>query len=190
MSGNETKRDFRVERTYKLLTNALMELMAEKHFEEITVRELCDRAMVRRATFYTHFGDKYELYTFMIRELKDQFSENLSQYDYSENTLRHIGILTQMMDFLEQNRDMIVTIFSSSVAHVLLDIFIEQIELDIRCQFKEKENKGEIPQGTAELRAVQFAVTTAYSAKWWIQNYGKMSKEDMIRECTSALGIW
>ena len=187
MSDSREKRDLRVERTYKLLIDALMQLMTEKHFEEITVGELCERAMVRRATFYTHFGDKYELFTFMIREVKEQFAENLSQRNDNEIVPYYIGILSQMMDFLEQKREMISTIFSSSVAHVLMDIFVEQIKLDIWYQLREKAKKGEISQGTAELKAVQYAVIIAHSAKWWLENYEKLSKNDVIRECTMIL---
>lgn len=70
----EKKLDFRVQRTYQMLMSALMSLLQEKSFDEITVGELCERAVIRRATFYKHFADKYELFTFSIRELQRHFS--------------------------------------------------------------------------------------------------------------------
>ena len=69
----EKKIDFRVQRTYTLLTSAMMDLLKEKSFDEITVGELCERAMIRRATFYKHFADKFELFAFAIRELEQAF---------------------------------------------------------------------------------------------------------------------
>lgn len=55
--------DLRIRRTHKLLWEALMALMAEREFETISVKEICDRAMVHRTTFYKHYEDKYDLLT-------------------------------------------------------------------------------------------------------------------------------
>lgn len=54
--------DPRVKRTRKLLQDALLELLAEKSFDAITVQDIADRSTINRATFYTHFADKYELF--------------------------------------------------------------------------------------------------------------------------------
>ena len=64
----EQKMDLRIRKTYKALKDTFLELLSEKKFEDITVNELCERAMVRRATFYKHFADKYDFFAFFIRE--------------------------------------------------------------------------------------------------------------------------
>lgn len=64
----EQKLDLRIQKTYLALSGALLEAMGEKPFEDIRVNELCDRAMVRKSTFYKHFGDKYELLAFVVRQ--------------------------------------------------------------------------------------------------------------------------
>ena len=53
--------DRRVEFTKKLLFDAMIELLAEKPIQKITVKELCERADINRGTFYAHFSDTYEL---------------------------------------------------------------------------------------------------------------------------------
>jgi len=53
--------DLRVRRTHKLLWEALMAELSKRPFEEITVKDICERAMVHRTTFYTHYADKYAL---------------------------------------------------------------------------------------------------------------------------------
>ncbi len=55
MSGT----DLRIQKTYAALTGAFIDLLQIKSFEQITVKELCDNAIVRTATFYNHFADKY-----------------------------------------------------------------------------------------------------------------------------------
>ena len=41
------------------LAESLVVLMKEKPFEKITIKQICDRTGVIRATFYNHFEDKY-----------------------------------------------------------------------------------------------------------------------------------
>jgi AcrR family transcriptional regulator len=50
-----------VRRTQKLLREALIELIEERGFDALTVREITERAMVSRATFYRNYQDKYAL---------------------------------------------------------------------------------------------------------------------------------
>lgn len=47
--------------TKKLFRNAMIELMEEYSFDEITVQKLLDKTTLSRATFYRHFKDKYDL---------------------------------------------------------------------------------------------------------------------------------
>ncbi len=53
--------DRRVERTRKLLHEALMALIVEKGYEDVTVQDILDRANLGRSTFYTHYRHKDEL---------------------------------------------------------------------------------------------------------------------------------
>lgn len=71
----ERNEDLRVRRTRKLLQTALMELTIQKGFDSVTVTDICEQAMVNRATFYRHYADKYDLldqYMNELYELLDQ----------------------------------------------------------------------------------------------------------------------
>ena len=61
--------DLRVRRTHKLLWEALMAELSERTIEEITVSDICERAMVHRTTFYKHYEDKYALLEQGIRQM-------------------------------------------------------------------------------------------------------------------------
>ncbi len=63
--------DLRVRRTRKLLWDALMAELSERAFDEITVKSVCERAMVHRTTFYKHFEDKYALLEDGMRQMYD-----------------------------------------------------------------------------------------------------------------------
>ena len=68
----EEQEDLRVRRTHKLLWEALMAELSQRPFEQITVREICERAMVHRSTFYKHYEDKYALLEQGIRQMYDE----------------------------------------------------------------------------------------------------------------------
>lgn len=65
------KIDRRVLRSRYRLGEAMIKLIQEKPFDEITVQEVLDRAGVSRTTFYTHYRDKDDLF---ISDL-DEFLE-------------------------------------------------------------------------------------------------------------------
>ncbi|WP_141504653.1 TetR/AcrR family transcriptional regulator [Paenibacillus luteus] len=55
------KVDRRILKTQEALKKAVLELMAEKNFDHITIQDLSDRANVSRGTIYLHYLDKYDL---------------------------------------------------------------------------------------------------------------------------------
>ncbi|MDR7319414.1 TetR/AcrR family transcriptional regulator [Brevibacillus nitrificans] len=58
---SEQSVDPRIVRTKKMLKEALAELIEEKGFDAITVKDLTTRAGLNRGTFYLNYVDKYDL---------------------------------------------------------------------------------------------------------------------------------
>lgn len=61
--------DRRVQRTQRLLHEALGSLLHQRPYERIVVKEILARANVARSTFYAHFRDKDELLVHSIDEV-------------------------------------------------------------------------------------------------------------------------
>ncbi len=99
---DEKKLDPRIKRTRQLLQQALIELMAEKSFQAITVQDIAERATVNRVTFYAHFEDKYALLEYTIREMiKQQLRSQVpADAPFSQENLARL-ILT-VCEFLAQ----------------------------------------------------------------------------------------
>lgn len=66
--------DLRVQRTRKLLQQALFELTIEHGFSGVTVLDIAKRAMVNRSTFYRHYLDKYDLLDQYMDDLEAEIS--------------------------------------------------------------------------------------------------------------------
>lgn len=56
-----TKVDRRILKTQESLKKAVIELMAEKNFDDITIQDIADRTNVNRGTIYLHYQNKYDL---------------------------------------------------------------------------------------------------------------------------------
>jgi AcrR family transcriptional regulator len=86
--------DPRITRTRGMLTAALNELMREKSFDAITVREITERATLNRVTFYAHFQDKYALLEYAGRQMiRQQINAQLPDEAYSDENLKRLVLL-------------------------------------------------------------------------------------------------
>lgn len=57
----QSKVDLRIVKTRANIKNTFIELLSEKEFNEITIQNILDKALINRSTFYKHYSDKYEL---------------------------------------------------------------------------------------------------------------------------------
>jgi AcrR family transcriptional regulator len=71
------KSDRRPQRTRRQLSRALVGLITEKRFDDITVQNVIDRADVGRSTFYTHFRDKEDLLQKDWERFLDGFAQHI-----------------------------------------------------------------------------------------------------------------
>ena len=83
MSGNDArsrkKMDRRVLRTRDTLGDALMALMHEKPFAEISVQDVLDRGQISRSTFYTHYSDKNDLFLSDAEDFFEMMASHISR---------------------------------------------------------------------------------------------------------------
>lgn len=117
-----TTEDLRVAKTRAALANALEQLMGEQDFEHITTSEICARAQVSRAAFYTHFHDKYDLmHHVMAAEL-----ERLSPLDPGEAfTLFAESMLTRLRENGFVCRRLLIGSLDTEVTAAMEELFID-----------------------------------------------------------------
>lgn len=153
----EEKMDLRIQKTYLLLHNAFTQLLEEKRFENFTVNELCDLAMIRRATFYKHFADKYEYFSFYMRETVTDFQKNLSQEVLNSGVRGYLLHMSkELLRFMKQHDRLVRNVRESNMFPVLLSILLEQISLDV-VQILRAEKSGVMDKRKLEGTAAFYA---------------------------------
>ena len=138
--------DLRTQKTYKSLCNAFLELLEQKRFEDISIQQLCDVAQIRRATFYTHFADKYEFLSFFIQETRKEFLKHFpsSALDFEKDSRSYyLNLFEELIHFFNSHPGIIKNIKNSQTLPTLIDIFTEEIQQNIFTYLQSKDNKNE-----------------------------------------------
>ncbi|SNS31671.1 transcriptional regulator, TetR family [Granulicella rosea] len=58
--------DPRIRRSRQMLHDALAQLLTQKEFDKISIQEIAEQAGLNRATFYSHYPDKFTLLNCMV----------------------------------------------------------------------------------------------------------------------------
>lgn len=73
------KTDARVRYTKMRIKEAFCDCLKEKPINKITVTELCERAEINRATFYTHYLDPFDLLDQLERECLERIGRMIDE---------------------------------------------------------------------------------------------------------------
>ncbi|WP_203334459.1 TetR/AcrR family transcriptional regulator [Planococcus beigongshangi] len=80
--------------TKETIMGAFLQLLADRQFDDLSVKDIVQKAAVSRSTFYLHFTDKYQLVDELRTTLNGQFlglySEAAEASPVTEQICRHI----------------------------------------------------------------------------------------------------
>ena len=88
--------DLRITKTKKAIINSFLSLRAKKPLEKISVKELCETAMINKSTFYSHYGDIYELSDSLENEVVMSVIDSM---DHPEYIVENSGEFTRELLF-------------------------------------------------------------------------------------------
>jgi AcrR family transcriptional regulator len=108
------KMDRKTRYTRKVLGDSLMELMKDRPFAKITVRELCEKADVNRTTFYAHYRDQYDLLRQIEEETLSHFEEVLNRYDLKRSKREVLEMVEELLGFIAGNGSSIQVLLSEN----------------------------------------------------------------------------
>jgi AcrR family transcriptional regulator len=93
--------DRRVRRTRSHLRAALLELILERGWDAVSVRDICQRADVGRSTFYVHFADKENL----LLSGFDDLHHAMEQFRIEAQA--PFGFLLPLLEHVAENRRLV-----------------------------------------------------------------------------------
>jgi AcrR family transcriptional regulator len=158
------KVDRRITKSQEAIKKALIELMSEKNFDNITIQDIADKANVNRGTIYLHYLDKFDL----LDKIMEEHINNMSNFCESATEMDFIESTVHCMEYFESNYLFFSTMLASEGASYFRSRFLE-------FNIREFKNDVDITKGKNyghnEDVIVQF-VANAYVGivEWWLKN--------------------
>lgn len=177
----EKKLDLRIYKTYKALHDAFNEILECKSFEELTINELCDTAMIRRATFYSHFADKYEYFNFYLSELREEFSAKVSVHtDLSDPIAYCKQMLKEIFKFVRTHNHILERAKNSTLMSFLYQSLQEQITQELEYIFIASYKKKLTPE--LQLKISFYAGGLINAIYWWLNNPTTLDEDSIVEQ--------
>jgi AcrR family transcriptional regulator len=159
-----SKVDRRIAKSQEAIKKAVIELMSEKNFDDITIQDISDRANVSRGTIYLHYMDKFDLLDKLIEEhinVMRELCESASDMDFIDANLI-------WFEYLERNYLFFSTMLASKGAPSFRSQFLEFLIEEFKDEVDITEGKN---HGLNEDVFLQFIVMAYVGiVEWWITN--------------------
>lgn len=154
------------------ITNAMLDLLAEKPINDISISELVDKAQVGRASFYRNYTYKEDILKAYLNKILQEIK---SEWEKDSNSPLSEQLRRIILHF-ENNRSFYELLNNRGLAYLLKDTILGIFELNAECEKAEAYMKA-------------FA---AYALYGWIDIWfqrGMKESADEIAELFKTYGL-
>ena len=161
--------DRRIRRTQTLLAKALIDLVLEKGYEAVTIREITDRADIGYATFFRHYRDKDELLQDVLDVVLEELSKLLSVINPDTDPAA-AGVV--FFRYIQQHVE---------VVRVLLErrAILQKLIAVVTRQIVDEHTAQEGSPVPLEIAAHHLVSASIALVEWWLDNGMPYSAEQM-----------
>lgn len=153
------------------ITGALVELMAEKPFADITVTDVVKRAGVARASFYRNFSSTNEILDELLNELVRAFSEHVLPIISSQDERTWRAFLFRYLYFIIDHQQKLLACKSPNLSLLLYKMSETAHEMSQNLQFNSIKEKFSIPARIGVINSVVLR---------WIDDGQKETPEEIV----------
>lgn len=184
-------KDLRYVRTNQMLCDAFTELLQRKEFEDITIDELCKKAFIRRATFYTHFLDKYDFFAYFVKQNSKAFSSTWNEPEETQNIMNFsCHMFRETVRYITEHMAMVQNILSSNAFSILLDILAEQVKTSLLSNLSKYEVSPFPADIHPEIIASYYSGGIIQILRYWIASQKTISEEELIKQYSSLMKVF
>lgn len=192
--------DRRVRRTRQLLAEALISLVLEKGYEDVTIRDVTGRADVGYATFFRHYGGKEALLRDVLEVVLDDLLRLLQPRQVGDDPLT-VG--EALFRYVGQNAEVCRVLLGDGASTALMRRVVEVGTRGVLDQNAPTDKPGLRGAGgvqsgavPAEVAAHHLVVSSIALIRWWLEHGmpyppGRMGEiyHDLIERPTLAVAF-
>src|SRR5579862_3419737 len=164
------KPDARASRTRNKLGRAMIELIAEKPINDVTVQDVLDRASVGRSTFYLHFRDKNDL---LLSQL-ERFGEHMSTFlsVQKEKSLR-VAPVAEMFAHIEEQKKLYRILGDAGRLNDFFDLAQDYFARGIEQRLIDAGRLSRLSKPELAARSNALAGSLLSLLRWWMDRLEK-----------------
>ena len=118
------KNNRRTVMTKTLLKRALIELMLQKPFAQISIKDICRQADLNRSTFYLHYTDQ----TALMKEIEKELEENSRTYLSGIRPSREASEMIEVfLKYIREEDDVFRVIFTDMAGDRYYVVFMQRM---------------------------------------------------------------
>ena len=144
--------DRRIRKTRRVIRQCLTELLKTKRIQDITVREISEKADINRGTFYLHYRDIFDLMEQIENELLEELEDVLNHFKASDLLSNPALVFTRVFQLVKENSDMVSILIGQNgdinFVNRLKDIVREKVPegLDGAVPARRRRRPADLPQ--------------------------------------------
>jgi len=184
----QEKQDRRSQRTRRLVISAMMELMAEKSYDAITVQDLLDRANIGRSTFYSHYFDKQDVLASVAEQMLELLSQQFSRRGAGQGIIPSLELFQHVL----QNQQHFRVMLRGRVREVVWDAAQTSLCRTIEQALAAPFAKNRSPSVPLPVLSEYLAGAFLHLPQWWIETempYSPAQMNDMFQQLALP-GVW
>lgn len=181
---NMEQEDRRIKRSRNLLLTAFQDLINEKEFQTITVKEVTDRADVGQRTFYRHFENLEDMMLYLVIHRYEVFQERMIPFGNTESNQIN-G--TRLFEYVNEHESFFRVLFRSRINDKLIPVLCQNATqaASVLVEMK-KENPVLLDMLLNQVISSLFALI-----EWWLtrdrpytpQRMGEIYSDLIIHPC-------
>ena len=173
------KTDARVRYTLRVLKESLLQLLEQKPINRITVKEVCEKAELNRATFYLHFSDCFDLLESIENDLLRDFRKSLGESGTSDIE----SLISAIYGMIDRNENVCRVLMFENPNTALLRKMIESVkEASIANWQKELKNAS---QNDLEMLYIHLSNGLMHVVA---EGYGKFDRKKVAEFAAKVVG--
>lgn len=172
-----TDKRYEANRMVKIkISRALIKLMDQMPFSDITVTDIVKTAGVARASYYRNFDSKEEVLIKVTDDIMMEYRQKASALDGGFFSYASILLIFR---YFKTYKKFILCVFKSGLAYIYLDMFDKELE----------NQMGDMPFNDIRRYNVYFYSGALYNVFLkWLENGMKETPQEMAEEICNLIG--
>jgi len=161
-------------KTKRIIENAMVQLLMDQPFDQISTVKLAEKAGISRSSFYTHYKDKYEMIDSYQKELFHKLEYIFDKYEGKKE-----GAFLEIFEFLTREK-LLSALLSTNGSKEIQDFLIHKLQRMIAEDFIDPTAEERALKGfEKDYASIYFAHAIFGACQAWINKGKKESPQEM-----------